>query len=153
MNRIEIDTKDLEPPSWLSDLESFAVGVLRALDIKNMEISLLLTGDQQIRELNRDYRGIDAPTDVLSFCQIEGDMPMPVSEEGTVYAGDIIISMDSLASNAEYFQVDREEEMKRLTIHGILHLAGYDHETNDAEEPMLQVQEQLVRSFSGVKLF
>ncbi len=153
MNSIEVDAKDVEPPSWISEIEPFCIAVLRSLDIKNWELSVLFCGDTTIRELNNTYRNIDEPTDVLSFSQLEDDFVPPPKENGSVYAGDIVISLDTLKLHADRFRVDEEEELKRLVIHGILHLSGYDHQSNDPEEPMLQMQEQMVKSFSGVKLF
>lgn len=80
------------------------------------ELSVVLTGNAEIRELNREYRGIDKPTDVLSF-------PM----DDPYLLGDIVISTEKAASQAEEFGVAFDEEMARLFIHGLLHLAGYDH--------------------------
>lgn len=153
MNNIEVDAKEVEPPSWISRIAPFCSAVLRSLDIKNWELSLLFCGDHTIRELNSTYRQIDEPTDVLSFSQLEeDDLPLP-GTDGSVYAGDIVISLDTLMRHSVSFKVDEEEELKRLIIHGILHLAGYDHHGVGPEEPMLQLQEQMVNSFSGVKLF
>jgi probable rRNA maturation factor len=64
-------------------------------------------------------------------------------------AGDLVISIDSLADNAKQFSVSENEELKRLLIHGILHLNGMDHTTNDTDEEMLQVQEKILAGFSG----
>jgi probable rRNA maturation factor len=153
MNSIEVDAKDMEPPSWISEIEMFCIAVLRSLDIKNWELSVLLCGDSAIRELNNTYRHIDEATDVLSFSQLEDDFGPQPDENGSVYAGDIVISLDTLKFHSAQFKVDEEEELKRLIIHGILHLSGYDHQSNGPEEPMLQLQEQMVTSFSGVKLF
>jgi probable rRNA maturation factor len=153
MNSIEVDAKDMEPPSWISEIEPFCIAVLRSLDIKNWELSVLLCGDSAIRELNNTYRHIDESTDVLSFSQLEDDFGPQPDENGSVYAGDIVISLDTLKFHSAQFKVDEEEELKRLIIHGILHLSGYDHQSNGPEEPMLQLQEQMVTSFSGVKLF
>ncbi len=153
MNSIEVDAKDVEPPSWISEIEPFCIAVLRSLDIKNWELSVLFCGDTTIRELNKAYRHIDEPTDVLSFSQLEDDFGPRPNEDSSVYAGDIVISLDTLKLHADQFKVDEEEELKRLVVHGILHLSGYDHKSNDPEEPMLQLQEQMVKSFSGVKLF
>lgn len=80
------------------------------------ELSVLLTGNSVIRELNREYRGKDKPTDVLSF-------PM----EDPCLLGDIVISTEKAASQAEEFGVSFDEEVSRLLVHGLLHLAGYDH--------------------------
>jgi probable rRNA maturation factor len=79
-------------------------------------VSVLLTDDREIKELNRAYRKIDRPTDVLSF-------PMKDSR----MLGDIVISVDRAEEQAARYGVDLDEELSRLLIHGALHLAGYDH--------------------------
>ena len=86
------------------------------MGFEDKELSVLLTGNQEIRELNREYRGKDKPTDVLSF---------PMGDDYLL--GDIVISTEKAASQAEEFGVTFDEEMGRLLVHGILHLAGYDH--------------------------
>jgi probable rRNA maturation factor len=63
--------------------------------------------------------------------------------------GDIVISLESLAENSGYFHVSQDEELRRLLIHGILHLDGYDHDTNEGTEPMLQLQERLLAELAG----
>jgi len=89
---------------------------LKGLGFDDRELSVLLTGNAEVRELNREYRGKDKPTDVLSF-------PM-----GDAYLlGDIVISTEKAASQAIEFGVSFDEEMARLLVHGLLHLAGYDH--------------------------
>ncbi|MFC1568204.1 rRNA maturation RNase YbeY [Candidatus Margulisiibacteriota bacterium] len=80
------------------------------------EVNLVLLNDAEIRKLNRKYRGKDKATDVLAF---------PMNEDGIV--GDIAISTETARKNARRFGVNYREEMKRLVIHGTLHLLGYDH--------------------------
>jgi probable rRNA maturation factor len=101
---------------------------------------------ETMRGLNAQYRNIDAPTDVLSFSlgEKEGDMWA---------AGDIVIALPVVSENAKYFGVSEEEELKRLVIHGILHLEGFDHATNDVNEPMLVLQENILRQVKGECLF
>jgi probable rRNA maturation factor len=89
---------------------------LKGLGFDDCELSVLLTGNEEIRELNREYRGMDKPTDVLSF---------PMGDEYLL--GDIVISTEKAALQAIDFGVTFDEEMARLLVHGLLHLAGYDH--------------------------
>lgn len=147
---------DIEPscskPSWLSAVEPFIEAVLKDLNLTNWELSVLFCSDSFIQKLNKQYRSIDAATDVLSFEQ--GDEY--TDEEGNVLfvAGDIIISMDMLSFNALEYGVSRDEELKRLLIHGILHLDGYDHENEHIERggavqgDMLILQENLVSCYT-----
>jgi probable rRNA maturation factor len=117
--------------------------VLNKLEMRDMELSIVICDDETLRELNREYRGKDESTDVLSFAQqnigIDHFPPEPQ------LLGDIVISLDTLKRNSEYFTVPVHQELTRLLIHGILHLAGMDHDTNDAVEPMLILQEELLQ--------
>lgn len=123
----------------------FTEQALIALGVDECELSLLITDDVTIQELNRTYRGKDEPTDVLSFAQSDEDsFPDPEGEGGFDVLGDIIISLDTLQRNAEYFTVPFKQELQRVIIHGILHLLGEDHRTNDPVEEMLIRQESLV---------
>lgn len=86
------------------------------------EISILFTDDKEIQVLNRDFRGKDKPTDVLSFSQREGRHPSPTM------LGDLVISIDTAKKQAKKYEVTFLAEIRRLLIHGTLHLLGFDHE-------------------------
>ena len=95
---------------------------------KPAEISIMITDDEQIHALNRDYRGIDRPTDVLSFSQLEGEQ---VSLEGEVVAlGDVVISIETARKQAEERGHSADDEIELLVIHGVLHLLGYDDQSD-----------------------
>ncbi|HCO48607.1 MAG TPA: rRNA maturation RNase YbeY [Spirochaetaceae bacterium] len=149
MNRISIDWRGMDEPPWLARAEAFAFRVLEHLGKDNWVLSLLFCEDEFIRALNRDYRLKDEATDVLSF-----PMGDTLEEEGhTVFmAGDIVISIPALERNAEEFGVKIDEEMKRLIIHGILHLSGMDHADNSPLQPMLAEQETIIRTFEGERI-
>ena len=151
MNSVLIDCQNIEEPAWLPRLEAFVQTLLHDLGRVGWEVSILLCDDPAIAQLNAEYRGKEGATDVLSFPQVESADEIP--ENGPFLAGDIIISMDTLRSNAEYFAVEPGEEFKRLVIHGILHLSGLDHDTIDASEPMLVEQERLVAMYRGETVF
>jgi probable rRNA maturation factor len=138
MNRIEISVDGVEPPLWPEKISAFAEAVLEKLGKTNWDLSLLFCGDEVIRKLNKQYRNKDEATDVLSFIlgESDGERFLP---------GDIAISLDTVKENALNFGVSPEEELNRLLIHGILHLGGMDHASNDAEEPMLVLQEKLLK--------
>lgn len=80
------------------------------------KIDLAFIGDEKMREFNRDYRGKDKPTDVLSFAYDSGEI-----------RGDVIISKDTARRDARRFGITYREELKRLVVHGVLHILGYDH--------------------------
>ncbi len=127
------------------------LSVLEHIGKDKWEISILFTDDEFIRQLNRDYRGKDEATDVLSFAQVDAKDGFP-TKGGRFYAGDIVISMETLAKNSSYFNVSMNEEFKRLLVHGILHLSGMDHVNNDPDQEMLVYQEKILNNFTGVVL-
>ena len=109
---------------------------------EDTEVSILLTDDEYIRILNRDYREIDAPTDVLSFSQVEGE---EIAGDGNLL-GDIVISVETAQRQAKEQGHSLEEEMRMLLAHGLLHLLGYDHAEPDDERVMFERQAELLRT-------
>ena len=109
------------------------------------DFSLHFVSGDEIRDLNNEYRGIDSPTDILTFALNDGEVfPHPEGQDEEL--GDIFISVDSMKRNASDFSVDENEELSRLLVHGILHLRGMDHKTNDfSSEPMLIEQEKILK--------
>ncbi len=105
------------------------------MGFEDRELSILLADDVTLRELNRRFRNLDRPTDVLSF-------PM----DDPILLGDVAISLDRVRAQAPLYGVSEEEELLRLLVHGILHLAGYDHEKGGPEaQRMMKRQEELVK--------
>ncbi|NBK24255.1 MAG: rRNA maturation RNase YbeY [Spirochaetia bacterium] len=142
-------------------VENRVFSVLEALVVEPCELSVSFVGDDHMQELNMAYRGKDESTDILSFVQDDdvedfcwpelsfaGDSAPPVALR---LLGDMVISIDTLKRNAQSFSVEVDEELFRLLIHGLLHLLGYDHASNDATEPMLVLQEQLLIKLGGDK--
>lgn len=150
MNRVEIAAEGLDLPDWSGALESFALKVLGALGKDGWDLSLALCDDATMRELNRNFRNRDESTDVLSFALGEH---LADGEEGERYlAGDIVVSLETLPVNAAYFNVSQDEELRRLVVHGILHLDGMDHASNDPSEPMLSIQEKTMSDLSEERI-
>ncbi|HPS43677.1 MAG TPA: rRNA maturation RNase YbeY [Treponemataceae bacterium] len=150
-NRIVIDCEEgMGRPDWLEKVSPFVAKVLERLDIDNWELSILFCRDPFIQTLNKQYRDIDSPTDVLSFEQ--GDEYIDDEDVTWFNAGDIVVSLDTLKKNAEQFGVTEDDELKRLLVHGVLHLDGMDHEDNSPEQEMLQFQEHLLAGFSGERI-
>ena len=152
MNSIDLLFENIPEPIWLEKIEPFISKLLAKLSIDNWEFSITFCDDVFIRQLNREYRNKDSATDVLTFAQDDEPLPFEV-EEALHNAGDIIISLHTLGENAEYFGVEEEEELKRLLIHGILHLTGMDHSDNKPEQEMLIYQEKLMKELAEVKIF
>lgn len=145
-NAIFITVQDDCPaPEWLDKIQPFVMKVLEKLEYNGWEISVMFCKDPFIQELNKQYRELDMPTDVLSFEQ--GDVYVDEDDKEWFAAGDIVISVDTLVRNAQEFNVTMDEELKRLLIHGVLHLAGYDHSDNSPEQEMLKFQETILSNF------
>lgn len=152
MNRIIVDSQEgIERPGWIENVEPFIALILDKLGIENWELSVLFCNDAFITDLNKKYRDIDSPTDVLSFEQ--GDEYIDDEDVNWFNAGDIVISLDTLKSNAKDFSVDVNDELKRLLVHGVLHLDGMDHEDNSPEQEMLQFQEHLLAGFMNILVY
>ena len=108
----------------------------------NGNFSLSFVDSQEIQSLNRDYRAKDEVTDILTFSQEDGE-EFPSFTDEKEY-GDVFINLDRMKENAHEFSSSEREELLRLCLHGLLHLTGHDHATNDFEkEEMLILQEQL----------
>jgi probable rRNA maturation factor len=140
----------MDRPAWLDRVTPFMDKVLKRLDIDNWELSVLFCRDPFIANLNSQYRKIDGPTDVLSFEQ--GDEYIDDDDNTWFNAGDIVISLDMLKKNAEQFEVTENDEIKRLLVHGILHLDGMDHSDNSPDQEMLQFQEHMLAGFAADKI-
>jgi len=106
-----------------------------ALGDRIADISIVICNDEFIQNLNRDYRNVDKPTDVLSFPSEEID-----PEDGTRYLGDIIISLPRATAQAIEANHPIAEELSMLAVHGVLHLLGYDHQNETEKKEMWQKQ-------------
>lgn len=94
------------------------------------ELSITIVGDRAMRRLNRDYRGVDRPTNVLSFSMTEGDF----AGLNPQLLGDVVISVDTVDRESKEEGLAFDEKLGFLLVHGILHLAGYDHERSGEAE-------------------
>ncbi|MEX1299644.1 MAG: rRNA maturation RNase YbeY [Desulfotignum sp.] len=110
--------------------------ILNALGCNHHEISIVIMDDAQIRALNHDYRGIDRPTNVLSFPMQEGEF----SNITPGLLGDLVISAQTAAREAEDAEITLDERLSQLLIHGILHLVGFDHETGEEDARQMEIK-------------
>ena len=156
MNRVYVAMQDgVEEPDWLEAVEPFVQTALHELKFNGEEISMLLCNDEYMQELNKTYRNIDSSTDVLSF---ENDEEYEDDEGKWKCVGDIVISLDTLPVNADYFEEDRNAELKRLIVHGLLHLNGMDHGEEHIEKgcqpecEMLVLQEKVLEKLKDEKI-
>ncbi|MBQ0162382.1 MAG: rRNA maturation RNase YbeY [Treponema sp.] len=155
-NRILISLQeDIEEPSWFNNVESFVDAAMKKLGFDSEEVSILFCNNLYIHELNKCYRQIDNPTDVLSF---ENDSVY--EEDGVEWkaVGDIAISIEMISENAKYFNTTDNAELKRLLVHGLLHLNGMDHGEEHIEadkEPeceMLVLQEKTLKEMEDLTI-
>ncbi|MDY0131518.1 MAG: rRNA maturation RNase YbeY [Desulforegulaceae bacterium] len=107
--------------------------ILNALDCKDFEISIVITNDEDMRQINQKYRNIDKTTNVLSFPMDDESMIIP----GIKILGDLVISEDTALKEAQDARITLEQRVSQLLVHGILHLLGYDHETSDEDDKIM----------------
>lgn len=138
--------KKLVAPAARTRLRRLLARAIDAAGEGGSQVSLSLVDDAEIHGLNRDYRDVDKPTDVLSFAMREG-------EGGALHPellGDIVISVETAARQAAEAGRTLDEELLHLAVHGLAHLVGYDHATSDEERRMFgweaQLREQAVAS-------
>ena len=113
------------------------------------EVDITIVDDEEIHQLNRDYRGVDRPTDVLSFALDEDDEDEPELLEGQLHLlGDIIISAETATRQAEEFGHGLEREIVYLAVHGLLHLLGYDHMVEEDKVIMRAKEEEALRAIN-----
>ena len=135
---ILVETGELEA-GYKKEIKKISASVLNYMNSpKTSELSISFIKDERMRELNRAYRDIDRTTDVLSFPQGEGP-------ELTLL-GDVVISLDTAERNSKRYGVKREEEIKKLIVHGILHLLGYDHKKKKEREEMREKEKEVLLS-------
>ncbi|AFQ45822.1 rRNA maturation RNase YbeY [Desulfosporosinus meridiei] len=108
------------------------------------EVSLLLVDNQRIHALNLEYRGVDRPTDVLSFALQEEVEDEPEIEEEDQMLGDIVISVERARAQAQEYGHSFEREIVYLAVHGLLHLLGYDHEEENDKQEMRSKEEEIM---------
>ncbi len=118
--RLKLDTE-----TW----STFAASALDAIGKSESSATIAFVSDKRIRELNRQFRGVDKATDVLSF---------PAEEEFNL--GDVAVSVDTAAVQAKENGLTLEGEIAQLILHGLLHLCGYDHETDNGEMNRLELK-------------
>ena len=144
---------------WEAVYQEVALAVLDSEECPyETQVNLLLTDNKGIHEFNKETRNIDAPTDVLSFPNVEYEVPgnFEVAEEqeagcfdpdsGELILGDIIISVDKVNTQALEYGHSEKREFAFLVAHSMLHLCGYDHMTPEEEQEMIQKQELILKT-------
>lgn len=140
-------------------LESVVKGVLEAESVEQgCDVCVVVTDDENIHQLNLEHRGIDRPTDVLSFPMLELSpgkkievSPLEIdASTGTVMLGDIVISADRAQEQAKEYGHSEEREFAFLTAHGTLHLLGYDHEKSEEDEKLHFSRQEEILNGMGI---
>ena len=116
-----------------------------------VELTIAITGDDQIQVLNRQYRGVDSPTDVLAFGQATTEAQFAAMPGAPAYLGDVIISYPRAETQASSGGHSAMDEMLLLVVHGVLHLLGHDHATRGQKRKMWAAQENVLREL-GVQV-
>lgn len=148
-------------PAWAAlapDLDTLVCGVITKtvneaelpVDIRGraLEVSVALHDDAAVQVLNRDYRGMDKPTNVLSFATLDGDEPVP--PEGPVHIGDIVLALETLKREAAEMDKSVLDHFTHLLVHGTLHLLGYDH-IDDEDANTMESLEISILSDLGIE--
>lgn len=141
--RISVQTRNVKKTIDPRTVKRRGVEILKALGLKDSELSILLCDDPVIQALNKDYRNKNAPTDVLSFSMNEGDTPVPMPQ----LLGDVVISVETARRQALDLGHSLLDEVTSLLIHGILHLVGHTHDTPEEEHKMFSKAAALEQLF------
>lgn len=148
---IEIDVR-IDCPRWLEALPDaearcgrLAALALGVVDLPDgpVELSIVLADDDAVRVLNRDWRGKDAPTNVLSFAALD-DEDAPLVAGAPLLLGDVILAYETTAAEATAQNKPLEDHFAHLVVHGVLHLLGFDHEDEDEAVEMEAVESTLM---------
>ncbi len=145
---LDNDQEKIEISTELEGLLNKAMNLVARLEnlSENTEVDITIVTDEEIHVLNRDYRGVDRATDVLSFALDEGDdEPEILGAEAEHLLGDIIISAEKANEQAEEFGHGLNREIVYLAVHGMLHLLGYDHMVEDEKIVMRRREEEILR--------
>lgn len=132
---LEIINKSIEKTLEVMDLHS------------NYEVSLTLVDGKTIRELNREYRGVDKVTDVLSFpLDFGSELDMPITP-----LGDVVINLEKIKEQAEEFGHSEMRELSYLTVHSLLHLLGFDHIADEDRKDMREKEKEIMKALDILK--
>lgn len=147
MNKIEIFNNYNEEVKEIEEIRKLIYFAIDYKKLDNLEFNVIFVDNNYIHELNKNYRGIDRPTDVITFALEDG---VEVDINSWRILGDIYISIDKAREQAESYGHSLKREIFFLTIHGLLHLLGYDHMKEEEEKEMFRLQELILDGY-GIK--
>ncbi|MGQ2282193.1 rRNA maturation RNase YbeY [Apilactobacillus kunkeei] len=150
-------TNDGVDQKYIDLVEDVLQFASKSLELKdNTEMSVTFVNNDEIKEINSKYRGVDRATDVISFAIEDGDDDFPLIMDDEMAAeipeniGDIFVSIDKVAEQAEFLDHSYERELGFLVVHGFLHLNGYDHMKQEDEDVMFPLQRKIMDNY-GLK--
>ncbi len=150
-HRIWVENNQTQRPPFRGYKSALRRAIEAVLDAqgfdKKAEISVSLVSSEEIRDLNLQYRGVDRPTDVLSFPMFDSDLPADVA-----YLGDIIICPLIIFEQAKQFGTTYRQEMCLMAIHSTLHLLGWDHIKPAEKKTMFALQEKILSQLEGCEI-
>ena len=147
MNQVEIYNEYKKGIEDLELLKNFIDFCVKKLRLKKVCFNVIIVDNDYIHKLNKEYRNIDRPTDVITFA-LEDNKVIDIPDCRVL--GDIYISYDKVLEQAKEYEHSFKRELCFLTIHGILHLLGYDHINKEDEEKMFKLQKELLDNY-GIK--
>ena len=147
MNNFEIFNETKEKINELDDLKGLIEYALKYMNLDNVEFNIIIIDNPRIHEMNKEYRGVDRETDVITFALEDHK---DIEFEDIRLLGDIYISIDKAKSQAIEYGHSLKREISFLAIHGLLHLLGYDHMTEKDEKIMFDLQNKILDSY-GIK--
>ena len=144
LNKFEIcNLTDFDISSYLKDIKSVLKYALKVEKVKNANFNVIFVDNDYIHKLNKEYRNVDRPTDVISFA-LEDNKEEELSNVRML--GDIYISIDKAREQALEYGHSLRRELSFLSVHGILHLLGYDHMKKEDEKIMFAKQEEILNA-------
>ena len=144
-SNIEIFVQVEEEIIELETVEKILYSAIEKEKLENISFNLIIVNNEYIHELNKTYRHIDRPTDVITFALEDEDSIVLPNEERIL--GDIYISIDKAKEQAEEYGHSLLRELSFLAVHGFYHLLGYDHQTKEEEKVMFERQEEVLESY------
>ncbi len=144
LNSYEIINNTKEDIEELKVLEGLLEFALSYLKLENVLFNIIIVDNEEIHKLNKEYRGIDRETDVISFALEDDDTFVKMDMR---ILGDIYISIDRAREQAQEYGHSLKREICFLAIHGLLHLLGYDHMKKEDEEEMFALQERILKEY------
>lgn len=148
MNKIEIFNETEKDIPELVDVRKVIDIAIKNQKLDNLEFNIIIVDNDYIHELNKNYRNIDRPTDVITFALEDYEDGIKLEHR---MLGDIYISIDKAISQAEEYGHDLRREICFLAVHGFLHLLGYDHMEKEEEEIMFSLQEEILNEANITK--